>query len=80
MIHITGRVQGVFFRKSAREMGQRLGLAVTAENLDDGSVRIEATGEIPALQEFSHWCATGPPQAIVTNVEIHKQVQGNGAS
>jgi acylphosphatase len=73
IVHITGRVQGVFFRKSARIEGERLGLAIGAENLTDGSVQIEAEGEPAALETFATWCQTGPPKAEVQSVRIEKQ-------
>ena len=51
-ISITGRVQGVFFRDSARMEANRLGVAGFARNEPDGSVYIEAEGEKDALDEF----------------------------
>ena len=43
-IKIFGKVQGVFFRSSARQKAGELGLSGFAENLADGSVEIEAEG------------------------------------
>lgn len=69
-ISVHGHVQGVFFRKSARERGASLGIAVKAANQPDGSVRIEAKGESEALEQFRAWCMDGPPQARVDSVDV----------
>ena len=69
-IIITGKVQGVFFRQSAREKAHELGLTGQAKNLENGHVHIIVTGSGEQLAIFSDWCKTGPPRAIVTDVEI----------
>jgi acylphosphatase len=65
---VIGRVQGVFFRASAREEAVRLGLTGYARNLADGSVEVLACGEEPALAELERWLHTGPPSARVDAV------------
>lgn len=67
-IRVEGRVQGVFYRASARQKAMELGLHGFAKNEDDGSVYIEVEGEEQALNEFLRWCRTGPPRAGVTAV------------
>lgn len=69
-IRVTGLVQGVFFRRSAREVGDRLGIGMTATNLADGSVLIEAEGDPAALDQLRAWCETGPPKARVESVTV----------
>jgi acylphosphatase len=71
-IRVTGRVQGVFFRASAREVASKLQLRGYVRNEPDGSVYIEAEGTDEALDEFVEWCRQGPPHAVVTNVEVHQ--------
>ena len=39
---VSGRVQGVFFRASAKHQAQVLGLRGYARNLDDGRVEVLA--------------------------------------
>ncbi len=73
---VTGRVQGVFFRASAREEAVRLGIDGLARNEPDGSVRIEAEGEPDALDRFVAWCGRGPDFADVKAVTVH---EGGGA-
>ena len=69
-IIITGKVQGVFFRQSAKEKAFELGLSGQAKNLSDGNVQIIASGAREQLAVFTAWCKTGPPRAVVTGVEI----------
>jgi acylphosphatase len=65
---ISGRVQGVFFRASARDEAQRLGLDGYAKNLDDGRVEVLAAGDAAALDALEHWLHQGPPLARVDAV------------
>ena len=69
-IRVFGRVQGVFFRASARDQARRLGLAGVARNEPDGSVFVEVEGDEQALAEFVAWCHHGPPDARVERVEV----------
>jgi acylphosphatase len=70
LLSVDGRVQGVFFRHSARIRAARLGLTGTAENLNDGSLRIILEGERAKLDEFIAWAKSGPPLARVDEIAI----------
>ena len=65
---VSGRVQGVFFRASTRAEAERLGLAGTASNLDDGRVEVVASGADTALDALEKWLRQGPPSARVDDV------------
>ena len=67
---VEGRVQGVYYRQSAINVAQRLGLRGLVRNRRDGSVEILATGDEKALNEFLDWCRIGPEAAKVTALEI----------
>lgn len=67
---IRGRVQGVFFRVSARDQASSLGLVGWVRNQSDGSVGVYAEGEEPALKQFIQWCRQGPAHAHVEDVDI----------
>ncbi len=69
-IWVSGRVQGVWFRATAREIANRLGLKGWVRNLPDGRVEIVAEGDESALDEFIKWCWEGPPLARVEDVEV----------
>ena len=66
---ITGRVQGVFFRDSTRQVAQNLKVTGYARNVADGSVEVLACGSRDAVQRLAEWLQTGPPHARVDDVE-----------
>jgi len=61
----AGRVQGVFFRASAREVGVRLGLRGWVRNRYDGDVEGHLQGDGAAVDAMLDWCREGPPGAEV---------------
>lgn len=63
---VEGRVQGVFFRASTKQVADRLGLSGHAVNLDDGRVEVVACGDDNALEELRHFLKEGPQHASVT--------------
>jgi len=65
---VSGRVQGVFFRASARDEALRLGLTGHAINRRDGSVEVIACGDEAALAQLERWLHAGPPLARVASV------------
>jgi acylphosphatase len=69
-IHVTGRVQGVFYRKSTVQKAQELGVAGYVRNQPDGSVYIEAEGFPDKLDTLVSWCWNGPELARVQNVRV----------
>jgi len=64
-----GRVQGVYFRASARDRARQLGLSGWVRNCPDGSVAILAEGERARLEQLVVWCHGGPPGAVVTGLD-----------
>lgn len=70
---ISGQVQGVFFRRSAKEEADKLGLGGWIRNQSDGSVEVLAVGSKEKLEKFVAWCKKGPPLARVDNVEVDWQ-------
>lgn len=70
VIRVTGKVQGVFFRSSACERAQSLGIVGFVRNEPDGSVYIEAQGKPDKLQKFVAWCHMGPAAALVRRVDV----------
>jgi acylphosphatase len=72
-LRISGLVQGVFFRATARDEARRMGLCGWVRNLPDGSVESMAEGEAPAVGKYVAWCEHGPPGAQVQSVEISER-------
>jgi acylphosphatase len=66
---VSGKVQGVFFRASARNEALRLGLIGYAKNLPNGNVEVLACGEESAIAELERWLQIGPPAAQVQAVQ-----------
>ena len=63
--HVTGIVQGVAFRVSARHVGAGLGLRGWVRNRGDGSVEGHAQGDDRTVDTLVDWCREGPPDARV---------------
>ncbi|MEO0345721.1 MAG: acylphosphatase [Pseudomonadota bacterium] len=63
--HLAGKVQGVFFRASTRDVAQSLGLRGHAINLRDGRVEVLAVGEPEKITELESWLWQGSPLSWV---------------
>jgi len=70
---VTGKVQGVFYRQSALQEAQRLGLSGWVMNLPDGGVELEAEGSARAVAELIAWAKVGPPAAEVEAVRVRER-------
>jgi acylphosphatase len=67
---VSGSVQGVFYRDSARRKARELGLAGWIKNLPDGRVEAVFEGPSASVREMVEWCESGPSQADVEDVEV----------
>lgn len=67
-LNIRGKVQGVWFRASTKEVADRLGIKGWVKNELDGSVTTVAEGDEEKLKEFIKWCWQGPQYAKVVEV------------
>ena len=65
---IKGRVQGVFYRVSAKKKADELGIKGYVKNLPAEDVEIMAEGPQEKLKEFIEWCKKGPEGATVKTV------------
>jgi len=66
---VSGRVQGVFFRASARDQAEHLGLTGWVRNVPGGRVEIVAEGDDEDLEKLRRWARRGPAYAYVTELE-----------
>ena len=69
-IIVEGKVQGVFYRATTKEMADQIGVKGWVRNRENGSVEIMASGAEAQLQEFIDWCKKGPKRAEVSNVVV----------
>lgn len=69
-IRVSGRVQGVGFRYSARSVARYYSIKGFARNEPGGSVYIEAEGEDENIRKFTEWCHIGPGGGKVDEVII----------
>ena len=67
-LRIKGRVQGVFYRQSAKEEADRLGLRGWIKNLPGGDVEAMCEGPQASLDAFIYWARRGPPAASVAEL------------
>lgn len=70
---ISGQVQGVFFRATAREEAVRRGAGGWARNLPDGRVEAVFEGPEDAVAAMVAWCREGTSLADVREVEVHEE-------
>ena len=67
---VKGRVQGVFFRASARRKAEELRLTGWVRNNPDGTVEAVVEGNTDMVEKFVNWCREGPPNARVAAVDV----------
>ena len=78
---VSGQVQGVWFRASARDQAQALGLRGYAKNLPDGRVEVLAVGDAAAIDTLAAWLRQGPQLADGGDLErlgAHEEEAGGG--
>lgn len=67
---IEGKVQGVFYRASAKEKADEMKITGWVKNTKEGNVEIVCQAGEATLQQFINWCKQGPPRAIVKHVKV----------
>ena len=68
---IKGRVQGVFFRSTMRDVAESSGATGWVRNLPDGNtVEAVVEGDWDAVRQVICWSLRGPPMAKVVEVNI----------
>ena len=70
---IKGKVQGVFYRSTARHKARELNISGWIRNTNEGDVEAMISGEDKNLKLFIEWCKTGPAEADVTDVTVTQQ-------
>lgn len=67
---LSGHVQGVFFRETARRRALALGVAGWIRNAPDGSVEAAFEGAEDAVERLVEFCREGPRGARVEWVDV----------
>lgn len=67
---VTGKVQGVWYRRATQDQALQHGLTGHAINLPDGRVEVLLCGGPDAVKRVSQWLWKGPENARVTHVEL----------
>jgi acylphosphatase len=70
---VHGRVQGVFFRDTARERARAHGVAGWVRNRPDGALEAVFEGSPDDVERLVRFCRTGPPRAAVERVEVSEE-------
>lgn len=66
--YVTGKVQGVWYRRSTQEQALKQGITGYAKNLPDGRVEVLMFGPSETVSALSEWLWKGPDGARVTHV------------
>ncbi len=72
-ITVQGKVQGVFYRASTKQMALLLGIKGFVQNEHNEDVYLEAEGEEEMLTKFIQWCHHGPDKAEVKYVSVSEE-------
>ena len=76
---VSGKVQGVWFRRSTQQKAKELNVTGFVKNQEDGTVFMEIEGDAPQIEKLIQWCHHGPKYAQVTNVSVtSKEKVGSG--
>ncbi len=72
-LFVKGKVQGVFYRATAKKIADKLKLTGWIRNTKDDDVEISATGDEEQLKQFINWCKQGPEKAKVEDVIVAEE-------
>jgi acylphosphatase len=72
-VTISGEVQGVFFRETARRKATEAGVSGWITNRSDGRVEAVFEGPAEAVDELVEFCREGPTAATVENVDVETE-------
>ena len=74
---VHGRVQGVFFRDTARREASRHGVGGWVRNTPEGTVEAVFEGDRQSVERLVGFAEEGPPEAQVERVEVfEEEVEG----
>ncbi len=71
-IIISGKVQGVFFRKFTKNQADKLGVKGFVQNMHGDTVYIEAEANEEIVEQFINCCKQGSPSSIVEKITVNE--------
>lgn len=71
-IVVSGKVQGVGFRRFVQKRACQNAVTGWVRNLVDGRVEILASAEDEGLERLLEWVRRGPPGSVVDDVEVQR--------
>lgn len=72
-VHISGRVQGVFFRAETQRTAKSFNLTGWVRNIADSRVEAVLEGEDENVDKMLKWCHIGPPAARVEEITVNEE-------
>ena len=72
-IIVHGKVQGVFFRYSVKQIADKLKVKGYARNNFDKTIEIVAEGSEEAISTIIQFCRRGPPMARVDRADMKEE-------
>lgn len=73
-VHVSGKVQGVWFRESTKIEALEQGVRGWVQNLPDGRVEAVFEGPAPAVDRMVAWCHVGSTHAQVAAVDAVEEL------
>jgi acylphosphatase len=70
---VSGRVQGVFFRHTCRQLAEENHVAGWVRNLPDGRVEAVFEGSAEEVGHLVEWSRHGPRYAAVDHIEVQAE-------
>jgi acylphosphatase len=72
-VTVSGDVQGVFFRETARRKATEAGVSGWITNRSDGRVEAVFEGPAEAVDDLVEYCRVGPTAATVEDVDVQTE-------
>ena len=69
-LFVSGKVQGVFFRETARKKATKEGVTGWAKNLRDGRVEALFEGKESRVKKMVDWARSGPIWVKVDSLDV----------
>ncbi len=66
---VSGKVQGVWFRKYALDSARDIGIVGMVKNLGDGTVLVNASGDDENLRKFKELLKNGSPKSRIDKID-----------